>query len=168
MVTTSPVPVDKRPKDLRPYNDAGDLVNTPVGKRNRKPPTRIYTPADRQQPSSPLASSPIASRTNAAATYDCLNPFLGNRVAVKIGALVFFGNIKSCRWYEGTKVQEKLWLIVYDNKEEEEVNISQLSARQRLYCREQQYDTDGNRKPKAKVSSTPSTKIGRASCRERV
>ena len=58
--------------------------------------------------------------------------------------------------YEGTKVVEKLWLIVYDNKDEEEVNISKLAARQRLYWREQQYDTEGNTKPKAKVS-TPST-----------
>ena len=107
MVPTSPVPVDKRPKDLRPYNDAGDLVTTPVGKRNRKPPQRIFTSGDRQQPSSPLASSPISLRTNAAAaTDDDHNPFLGNRVAVKIGSVVFYGNITNCRLYEGRTVTE--------------------------------------------------------------
>ena len=113
------------------------------------------TSADKQQPSSPLVTSTL-KRTELAATADGMYPFIGERVAVKIGTVVFYDNITKCRWYQRSKVQEKLWLIVYDNKDEEEVNISKLSARQRLYWREQQYDTEGNTKPKAKVS-TPST-----------
>ena len=38
VVNSPPVPVDKRPKDLQPFNTTGVVQNTPEGKRKRKPP----------------------------------------------------------------------------------------------------------------------------------
>ena len=57
----------------------------------------------------------------------------------------------------------KNWHIVYDNKDKEEILIDEFRKRQRLYVREEMYDTKGNpkrpaiQKPQPAPPKQPST-----------
>ena len=75
-----------------------------------------------------------------------------------IGGGVFNGNITGVCIKE-VRRKTKLWNIKYDNGAEEEVTITQLMARQNLYRKEHQYNTEAiNIKKLPTRPPTPTTK----------
>ena len=73
-----------------------------------------------------------------------------------IGGGVFYGNITGVCIKE-VRRKTTLLNIKYDNGEEEEVTITQLMARQHLYRKEHQYNTEAIKKLPARPP-TPTTK----------
>ena len=103
---------------------------------------------------SPLKESSVAAAASAIQKInidDDANRFVGNRIAGKIGAITFFGNIQSRRTLNG----KKLWLIHYDYGDSEEVTMAQLMKQQQLYWEEKDDDTQGNTKPRGRQPPVP-------------
>ena len=74
-----------------------------------------------------------------------------------IGGGVFYGNITGVCIKE-VRRKTTLLNIKYDNGEEEEVTITQLMARQHLYRKEHQYNTEAIKKLLPARPPTPTTK----------
>ena len=89
MVVSSPVPVDKRPKDLQPFNTKGVVPNTPLGKRSRRPP--LFIVAGSKPSTSPFkVPSPLWKRM-ALLDNENTHDFIGDRVCVSL--LVMFNGM---------------------------------------------------------------------------
>ena len=104
VVNSPPVPIDKRPKDLQPFNTTGVVQNTPEGKRKRNPPV-LYIQAGIEQSTSPLPldiPSPLQKRM-ALLSRDDLDVFKGDRVCEIIGGTPFYGNVTGARVEDGVK-----------------------------------------------------------------
>ena len=86
MVVSPPPPVDSRPKAIRPHNGAGNVQNTPLGKRSRRPPSFIV--AGSKPSTSPFkVPSPLWKRM-ALLDNENTHDFIGDRVCVSL--LVMF------------------------------------------------------------------------------
>ena len=123
VINSPPVPVDKWPKDLQPFNTTSVVPNTPLGKRNRRPP--FYIQAGSVQPStSPLSNVPFPLRKRMALLQEDTHDFIGDRMCELVGGVWWwYGNVTgSCM--EDTET--KLWSIKYDNDDKEEVTLQQL------------------------------------------
>ena len=85
MVVSPPVPVDKRPKDLQPFNTTGVVQNTPEGKRKRQPPV-LYIEEGIESSTSPLNTpSPLQKRMALLADNQPPHDFIGDRVCQLVG-----------------------------------------------------------------------------------
>ena len=74
-------------------------------------------------------SSPISPSRQTESESD-MTAFIGDRVAVKIDVVVFFGNVRGCFIHTNIRRRkEKLWLIEYNNNDLEEINITKLTSR---------------------------------------
>ena len=116
MVVSSPVPVDKRPKDLQPFNTKGVVPNTPLGKRSRRPPSFIV--AGSKPSTSPLkvdVPSPLQKRM-ALLCEDDLDLFKGDHVCELIDRIPFYGNVTGAFIEDGVR-KTKLWRIKFDHGE---------------------------------------------------
>ena len=145
VVNSPPVPIDKRPKDLQPFNTKGVVPNTPLSKRSRRPPSFIV--AGSKPSTSPLkvdVPSPLWKRM-ALLSEDDLDLFKGDRVCELIGGTPFYGNVTGAFIKDGVR-KTKLWRIKFDHGEEEDITLSQLLGYQRKYENHKQYDTEANTK----------------------
>ena len=130
---------NKRSKELKGYYkfETAKLWATPTRQRERKRPTDIYVPENNvDSPMSTIASPLAATRRTLVA-----DDYVGTRVAFKCLSIVFYGTVKCC--FVGDR-QAKNWEIVYDNKDKEEILVDEFRKQQRLYTREEMYDTKGN------------------------
>ena len=150
-----PVPVDQRPKSIRPHNTTGVVPNTPLGKRSRRPPSFIV--AGSKPSTSPLkvdVPSPLRKRM-ALLSEDDLDLFKGDRVCELIGGTPFYGNVTGAFIEDGVR-KTKLWNIKFDHGKEEEVTLSQLMGYQKKkYEKYKQYDTQANKKLPATTTTAP-------------
>ena len=129
----------KRPTELKGHNNFETAPHwaTPTRQRERKRPTDIYVPENNvDSPMSTIASPLAATRRTLVA-----DDYVGTRVAFKCLSIVFYGTVKCC--FVGDR-QAKNWEIVYDNKDKEEILVDEFRKQQRLYTREEMYDTKGN------------------------
>ena len=84
-----PVPVDQRPKSIRPHNTTGVVPNTPLGKRSRRSPSFIV--AGSKPSTSPFkVPSPLWKRM-ALLDNENTHDFIGDRVCVSL--LVMFNGM---------------------------------------------------------------------------
>ena len=153
MVVSPPVPVDKRPKDLQPFNTTGVVQNTPEGKRKRQPPV-LYIQEGIESSTSPLNTpSPLQKRMALLADNQPPHDFIGDRVCQLVGSVQWYGNVISSRMEDETT---KLWEVKYDNSETEteERTLNQLILLKKRYEREKRYD------PKLPATTTAPTLPG--------
>ena len=137
----SPVPaVDRQPKSIRLHNGAGDVPNTPPGKRNRKPPSFIVAGTSKPSTSPLKTPSPLCKRM---ALLDHTHDFIGDCVCQLVGTLQWYGNVTHSRMEDK---KTKLWTVKYDNDAEEELTLHKLILLKKRYEQQKQYDTEVNKK----------------------
>ena len=143
VVNSPPVPVDKRPKDLQPFNTTGVVQNTPEGKRKRQPPV-LYIQEGIKSSTSPLNTpSPLQKRMALLADNQPPHDFIGDRVCQLVGTVQWYGNVISSRMEDE---KTKLWKVEYDNGDTEERTLNQVIALKKQYEREKRYDHEANMK----------------------
>ena len=150
VVNSPPVPVNKRPKSLLPFNSTGFVQNTPEGTRKRKPPV-LFIQEGIEQSTSPLpldTPSPLQKRM--ALLQPPPHDFIGDRVCQLVSDVQWYGNIISSRMYDEKK---KLWKVRYDNDDTEERTLNQVILLKKRYERQKQYDTKGNTKRPATTTA---------------
>ena len=116
-------------------------------KRVRNKPTDVYVSATMASPASTI-DSPIASAaraTNVDSNSDVKIEieiiYVSTRVAFMHYSVAFYGTVKRC--FVGSR-KAKNWHIVYNNGDEEEILLAVLYQQQKLYAKEEKYDTLGN------------------------
>ena len=124
MVVSPPVPVNKRPKSLLPFNSTGFVQNTPEGKRERRPPV-LFIQEGMESSTSPLKTPSPLQKRMALLDDDNQPPhdFIGDRVCQLVSDVQWYGNVISSRMFDD---KTKLWTVRYDNNDTEERTLTQL------------------------------------------
>ena len=156
VVESPPVPVEKRPKDLQPFNATGLGLNTPLGKQQRKPSSFIGAGSVEQSTSPLNTTNPSPLRKRMAFVSQDDFDFKFDRVCELVGGVQWYGNVTGSRMEDD---ETKLWSIKYDNDEEEEVTLQQLIMRKKRYTKHKQYDTEAKKKLPATTTKAPTLPV---------
>ena len=146
VVNSPPVPVNKQPKDLLPFNTTGAVQNTPEDKRKRMPPVLYIQEGIEQSTTSPLLLDIPSPLQKIMALLDDQPPphdFIGDPVCQLVSDVQWYGNVISSRMFDE---KTKLWTVRCDNTDTEEKTLKQVIALKKRYERQKQYDTEANSK----------------------